>query len=102
MTDEECTTDDEFWDAMERKPDYSAFLDRFDGYKNYWRISPDTWARWDQANLKSQSEEAFWALMEHEPDLQAVIGRFRRLPENFRRNMGAVGCSQHGVPVSTS
>ena len=80
MTDEECTTDDEFWDAMERKPDYCAFLDRFDGYKNYWRISPGIWARWDQANLKFQSEEAFWAQMERDPDLQALIGRYGGYP----------------------
>jgi hypothetical protein len=80
MTDEKCTTDDEFWGAMERKPDYSAFLDRFDGRKNYWRIRPEVWARWDQANLKFQSEEAFWALMEREPDLQAVIGRYGGYP----------------------
>jgi hypothetical protein len=80
MTDGKCTADDEFWDAMERKPDYCAFLDRFDGYKNYWRISPGIWARWDQAKRKSQSEEAFWTLMEFEPDLQALIGRYGGYP----------------------
>jgi hypothetical protein len=84
VTDEingKCTaTGDEFWDAMERKPDYSAFLGRFDGRKNYRRISPDIWARWDQANLKSQTEESFWAQMEREPDLQALIGRYGGYP----------------------
>jgi hypothetical protein len=84
VTDEingKCTaTGDEFWDAMERKPDYSAFLGRFDGHKNYRRISPDIWARWDQANAKSQTEEAFWAQMEREPDLQALIGRYGGYP----------------------
>jgi hypothetical protein len=84
VTDEingKCTTTgDEFWDAMERKPDYSAFLGRFDGHKNYRRISPDIWARWDQANSKSQTEEAFWAQMEREPDLQALIGRYGGYP----------------------
>lgn len=40
-------TDHEFWQQMERQPDYAAFLDRFDGFKRY-RLIP----RWDQANRK--------------------------------------------------
>ena len=73
-------TDDQFWDAMERNPDYSAFLGRFNGFKNYRGISPEIWVRLDQTNLKFQSEEAFWAQMERDPDLQALIGRYGGYP----------------------
>jgi hypothetical protein len=73
-------TDDEFWDAMERKPNFPAFLARFDGRKDNSGISPDIWARWDQANLKYQSEEAFWAQMERKPDRHALISRYGGYP----------------------
>jgi hypothetical protein len=80
INEKRTPTDDQFWDAMERKPNYSAFLDRFNGFKNYRGISAEIWARWDQANLKFQSEEAFWAQMERDPDLQALIGRYGGYP----------------------
>jgi hypothetical protein len=67
-------TGDQFWAAMERNPN------RFNGFKNYRGISPEIWARWDQTNLKFQSEEAFWAQMERHPDLQALIGRYGGYP----------------------
>jgi hypothetical protein len=90
-----AATDDQFWDAMERNPDYSPFLERFNGFKNYRGISPEIWARWDQTNLKFQSEEAFGAQMERGPDLQALIGRYGGYPR-----ISAERCSQYGVQVS--
>jgi len=75
-------SEDEFWRAMERKPDYMAFLKRFAGpdIKNYRLISPQTWARWDQVNLTFQSEDAFWSQMERQPDLQTLVGRYGGYP----------------------
>jgi hypothetical protein len=77
-------TDDEFWQQMERQPDYAAFLDRFDGFKRY-RLIP----RWDEANRKFESEAAFWSRMERAPE--ALIGRYGSYPRTSRRRRGAAG-----------
>ena len=72
--------DDDFWQQMERGPDYAAFLSHFDGFKNYRLIPPEIWAQWSEANRKFESEAAFWSRMEHQPDLQALIGRYGGYP----------------------
>jgi hypothetical protein len=83
------SNDDGFWQQMDSRPDYAAFLAHFDGFKNYRLISPEIWARWEEVNCKFESDAAFWLRMERQPDLQALIGRYggypRISPETWAR-----------------
>ena len=68
---------------MEREPDYAAFLDHFDGFKNYHLIPPEIWAKWNEANRKFESEAAFWSRMEHRARPAGAHRSLWRLPAHL-------------------